>query len=145
MGPINNRSAKPNQKDGNSVFSLVDNVDNVKIEVALMDAKDTIHLTVNTDLKDSDQFRLIENETNQEIPTTFTKTSSTQGTLTITDPTQVNVQNIYRVEADRYKGTTVIMRNILNDDSFYYEGNDLGYTYSPEKTTFKLWAPTAKK
>lgn len=150
---LNNRSwdqsttdpLNPNQKDGNSVFSLVDNVDNVKIEVALMDAKDTIHLTVNTDLKDSDQFRLIENETNQEIPTTFTKTSSTQGTLTITDPTQVNVQNIYRVEADRYKGTTVIMRNILNDDSFYYEGNDLGYTYSPEKTTFKLWAPTAKK
>ena len=26
-----------------------------------------------------------------------------------------------------------------------YNGNDLGVTYSPTKTTFKVWAPTASK
>lgn len=29
------------------------------------------------------------------------------------------------------------------DAAYYYEGNDLGISYSPEQTTFKLWAPTA--
>ena len=29
------------------------------------------------------------------------------------------------------------------DDRFYYEGNDLGNTYTPNATTFKLWAPLA--
>ena len=26
-----------------------------------------------------------------------------------------------------------------------YEGNDLGYTYTPESTTFKVWAPSAEQ
>ena len=30
------------------------------------------------------------------------------------------------------------------DELFSYPKNDLGITYSPESTTFKLWAPTAK-
>src|SRR5690606_1763219 len=28
---------------------------------------------------------------------------------------------------------------------FYYDGNDLGLTYTKEKSTFKVWAPTAMK
>ena len=28
-------------------------------------------------------------------------------------------------------------------DEFYYEGNDLGATFYPNKTNFVLWAPTA--
>src|ERR1700743_447426 len=29
------------------------------------------------------------------------------------------------------------------DDYPVYKGNDLGVTYSPSKTLFKIWAPTA--
>lgn len=29
------------------------------------------------------------------------------------------------------------------DQQYRYDGNDLGATYTPEKTTFKVWAPTA--
>lgn len=29
------------------------------------------------------------------------------------------------------------------DEMFYYDGDDLGVTYTPEQTTFRLWAPTA--
>lgn len=40
-------------------------------------------------------------------------------------------------------------REIFNsqdfDQEYYYEGNDLGVNYSKEKTTFKVWAPTAKE
>ena len=31
------------------------------------------------------------------------------------------------------------------DNEFRYDGNDLGATYTPEETTFKVWAPTATK
>jgi pullulanase len=31
------------------------------------------------------------------------------------------------------------------DQIFAYDGNDLGVTYNKEKTTFKVWAPTAKQ
>jgi pullulanase len=36
-----------------------------------------------------------------------------------------------------------VIRTAEFDEQFYYEGNDLGITYTPEATTFKLWAPTA--
>ena len=29
------------------------------------------------------------------------------------------------------------------DNLYYYDGDDLGYTYTKEKTTFKVWAPSA--
>lgn len=31
------------------------------------------------------------------------------------------------------------------DDKFYYNGDDLGAVYTPEKTSFRLWAPTASE
>lgn len=31
------------------------------------------------------------------------------------------------------------------DDEFYYDGNDLGATYTKNSTTFKVWAPLASK
>jgi pullulanase len=36
----------------------------------------------------------------------------------------------------------VVLRNIL--DAYYYGGDDLGLRYSPERSVFKVWAPTAK-
>ncbi|MEG1928366.1 MAG: hypothetical protein RR090_07070 [Niameybacter sp.] len=35
------------------------------------------------------------------------------------------------------------MRGILDD--YYYEGDDLGLSYSETESTFKVWAPTAKQ
>lgn len=43
-----------------------------------------------------------------------------------------------------YDGKAETKTNMTRFDSLYtYDGNDLGVTYTPEKTTFKLWAPTA--
>ena len=43
----------------------------------------------------------------------------------------------------------VVMPSVYSSDEFEgqftYEGNDLGATWSKEKTTFKVWAPTADK
>jgi pullulanase len=38
-----------------------------------------------------------------------------------------------------------VIRTPAFDERFYYDGDDLGITYTKEKTVFKLWAPTAVK
>lgn len=38
-----------------------------------------------------------------------------------------------------------VIRTEEFDRLFFYEGNDLGVSYTPEKSIFKLWAPTAGK
>ena len=40
--------------------------------------------------------------------------------------------------------TGKIVRTPLFDDIYAYDGQDLGVTYSPEATTFKVWTPVAK-
>ncbi len=70
---------------------------------------------------------------------------------------------IYKYQCDEYidytKDNTIVVNNgtqiPLNvewvtkfsyfDELYYYDGNDLGNTYSPERTTFKVWAPIATK
>ena len=36
-----------------------------------------------------------------------------------------------------------VMRSASFEKMYYYEGNDLGNTYSKDKTSFRVWAPTA--
>ncbi|MGA9226753.1 MAG: type I pullulanase [Mesobacillus sp.] len=38
-----------------------------------------------------------------------------------------------------------VIRTEEFDQMFYYDGNDMGVHFTPEKTAFKLWAPTASK
>ncbi|MGJ7920383.1 type I pullulanase [Neobacillus sp. LXY-4] len=49
---------------------------------------------------------------------------------------------------DEYGGRTdlqigSVIRTKEFDQHFYYEGNDLGVTYFPDRVIFKIWAPTA--
>lgn len=38
-----------------------------------------------------------------------------------------------------------IVRTELFDELYYYDGDDLGFSYTKEATTFKLWTPVAKE
>ncbi len=42
-----------------------------------------------------------------------------------------------------YMQGPVTPRNVLNGEQYLYHGEDLGNTYRPEATSFRLWAPTA--
>jgi pullulanase len=42
-----------------------------------------------------------------------------------------------------YTQAPVTPRNVLNGAQYLYLGDDLGNTYRPEATSFRLWAPTA--
>ncbi len=44
-----------------------------------------------------------------------------------------------------FVNVNAIMNLDIIDDNFYYDGDDLGFTYSKKETTFKLWSPLASK
>lgn len=62
---------------------------------------------------------------------------------------ELELSKAYDISMDGYEGTTVSMNKIIGssyfDDAFTYDGNDLGATYTKEKTGFKVWAPTASE
>ena len=37
-----------------------------------------------------------------------------------------------------------MIRTVVFDEKYYYEGTDLGAVYKKEETIFKVWAPTAR-
>ncbi|HZG77109.1 MAG TPA: type I pullulanase, partial [Paenibacillus sp.] len=62
--------------------------------------------------------------------------------ITLDEPI-ADVRNVYTIKdaSGEFKEKRVMMRGIL--DSFVYTGADLGVTYGPEASAFKVWAPTA--
>jgi len=52
----------------------------------------------------------------------------------------IPVEKIDRIKLEN----EILYKSKLFSSSNYYTGNDLGLTYTPEKSIFKLWAPTAK-
>ncbi|QNF29202.1 MULTISPECIES: type I pullulanase [Metabacillus] len=135
--------ANPNTVDGNSVFTI-ESPEPVKVQSALMDSLTEILVTTNKAVTDK-TFKVIEKETNKIVKTTTTAISDKKVKLSLADEEKVDVRKIYEVKIGDSEPTKVIMREILNDESYYYAGDDLGFSYSPKKTTFKLWAPTATK
>lgn len=59
--------------------------------------------------------------------------------------TSLKFDTTYTVFDHERNAAPLQLRNIVRstefDDYFFYEKNDLGATYSPTQTTFKLWAP----
>ncbi len=57
--------------------------------------------------------------------------------------------NSYKVSIENYGVAPLSVIEALDfpsfDDDYYYPNDDLGVTYTTEKTTFKIWAPLASK
>ncbi|MGI1706564.1 type I pullulanase [Bifidobacterium breve] len=70
-------------------------------------------------------------------------------TVTITTSDNLDVTKAYKVTIEDYGTQTVSLGAVVRSDAFdkkyAYDGDDLGVTYKAEKSTFKLWAPTATK
>lgn len=80
------------------------------------------------------------------------KSISQNGTqLTITTNNDIDFQKAMTVTVDGQQytidptnGTAMaVVRSQAFDNKYTYNGNDLGASYMPTETTFKLWAPTA--
>lgn len=61
---------------------------------------------------------------------------------------ELHFETFYTVFDHERNATPLQLRNIVRstafDDHFFYGKNDLGATYTPTKTTFKLWAPLSE-
>ncbi len=70
-------------------------------------------------------------------------------TVTITTADNLDVTKAYKVTIEDYGTQNVSLGAVVRSDAFdkkyAYDGDDLGVTYKAEKSTFKLWAPTATK
>lgn len=70
-------------------------------------------------------------------------------TVTITTSDNLDVTKAYKVTIEDYGTQNVSLGAVERSDAFdkkyAYDGDDLGVTYKAEKSTFKLWAPTATK
>ena len=60
----------------------------------------------------------------------------------------ISLEDSYTIAKEGFKDAIEVSFTGLFDseefnDAFYYEGDDLGFTYSKDKTSFRVWAPTA--
>ena len=59
----------------------------------------------------------------------------------------IEIGNEYYVVHQHARATVLqysaVVKTAKFDELFYYDGDDLGYTYNEKATSFALWAPTA--
>ncbi|MFB5563144.1 type I pullulanase [Bacillus cereus] len=62
---------------------------------------------------------------------------------------KVDLKQTYKVKIENLADTNTEIGKVIRseefDNLFYYGGNDLGNTYTPQHTKFRLWAPTASE
>lgn len=84
-------------------------------------------------------------EIKEVIP--FNKGEKTTNKVRILTKNNLDLTKVYKISKSLFGSATVeigaAVRSKEFDDMFYYDGNDLGNTYKKEKTSFRLWAPTA--
>ena len=75
---------------------------------------------------------------------------SATSTLVVLLKDEIKLEDSYTISKEGFKEAIEVSYTGLFDseefnDAFYYEGDDLGVTYSKEATSFRVWAPTAGK
>lgn len=62
---------------------------------------------------------------------------------------KIDLKQTYKVKIENLADTNTEIGKVIRseefDNLFYYGGNDLGNTYNPQHTKFRLWAPTASE
>lgn len=136
-------------QDVPEVFYRAEDADiSARIRSAIMDSSSKINITASTPIDPGmlGSFKLIDRtNNNDEIPVTVEAAGENGATLTITDPSHIDVRHMYEVTSSSFASAKVTMRRVLDDSRYYYGGSDLGLAYSGASSAFKLWAPTAMK
>ena len=107
----------------------------------------TVTVTLTAPLEDNPAgaFQILDPEGREIAVTAVTAAANSQYVLQLAEP--LDATQAYRITFDGNE-YTVRMPNIYSTDGFEaaytYGGDDLGATWTAEKTTFRVWAPTAK-
>ncbi len=116
-----------------------------KVLTARMDSLNEIYFEVNVPVDSKDLVTLREGENNVPAEVTL---SEDRRTGVIKTESNLDMNKKYIVYIDEYQEKVVTLGNVMGSDGFkelYHYDGELGAIYSKEKTTFKVWAPTAEK
>lgn len=130
------------QGDSNIYY---DKVVPIIMKAELLDDFKSIEFLVNEPVLDESLIRLIDTE-KSDIPVTITLNTDKLGGI-IQTSSELDISVPYKVAIEGYEAIDVGINNIYSSQKFedmYTYNGDLGAIYTPDKTTFKLWAPTAK-
>jgi pullulanase len=121
-----------------TVKAFVDSYNRIRVEMQnsfYNGETKTLRLVVDDEMYDLDIVKVTKKETHTLYETEFTH--------------EIDFNRNYYVIEDHALRTPVEYRGILDtkkfNEDFFYDGNDLGSTYTSESTTFKLWNPIATK
>lgn len=125
---------------------------NAKLKAAMADSLDEILVTASAEITDEQlsSFKLMDVEANEEVETEVSRVNENSVMLKLKKKffrmvaSELDATKLYEVSSNDFAAVEVTMRKILNDEKYYYDGNDLGLTYGKNKSSFKVWAPTAK-
>lgn len=116
-----------------------------KIKSAVSDGGKSIKVTTSADVADYENAFVVKCE-GTEIGILSVTKGTEENTYILTFADAFDLQKAYTIEfgGNTYK---VTLPSLYKSESFInsytYEGDDLGATWSKESTTFKVWAPTA--
>ena len=84
--------------------------------------------------------------TSSVVPVSSTSKGALDWTLNFSSP--LTIGGDYTVSLEGFGNLPVTTGAVMNskefDDLYFYDGNDLGNTYSKTQTSFRVWAPTAQ-
>ncbi len=126
-----------------------------KIMEASMENKTTINFKVTTAFdctaKDTASKVIIKDSEGNtyEAESVFSKEGEKATTAKITMVEELDLFQRYTLSIEGYGELPVSNAKVFStpefEEAFYYDGNDLGAMWSKDKTSFRLWAPTASE
>ncbi|MGD7044500.1 type I pullulanase [Jeotgalibacillus proteolyticus] len=122
-----------------------------KILRAAIDGLNEITLTTNFPIDTSLEDPGIELSGGLDIesiePVNEGETQTTQ--VKISTKQEIDLTKTYKVITDVFGEATIqvgkVVRSEAFDEEYFYDGDDLGNTYTEQQTDFKVWAPTASE
>lgn len=117
------------------------------IDLAKMISLNTIKFSASSAIEDESMVKLM-SDNNVIAANVILSNDKRSGNITTKD--NLDIKKKYKVVINGFKGGDVTLGSDIytsNDfnNLYFYKGNDLGFTYSKDETTFKVWAPTAQK
>ncbi len=124
-------------------------MEEVKPVIAFVDASDQINLTIpgflRQDTDKIDQFTVLSGDMQLEIAEVGVQVDGSSTRVRLILAEKIDLTRNYEIIHPDYQSCKAVMRKVLDEDKYLYSGDDLGPTYTSERTYLRVWAPTANR
>lgn len=121
----------------------------LSIQKATIDSFNEITVTTNVPFNIKEQKIEIEGIKIKNISPDDINSGDITNKVKIITEQKIDLKQTYKVKIENLANTNTEIGKVIRseefDNLFYYGGNDLGNTYTPQYTKFRLWAPTASE